>query len=98
MTLNIYQYKKDNEKALNISGNEIQSMIAYRQELDAARERELSRGTNHKKDSAPDKSRGKKHKKHKHKKKPFKHSMMKKILCYMGMQVQAKLLSCCILP
>ena len=63
------QYKKDNEKALNISGNEIQSMIAYRQELDAAREQELSRGTNHKKDSAPDKSRGKKHKKHKHKKK-----------------------------
>ena len=63
------QYKKDNEKALNISGNEIQSMIAYRQELDAARERELSRGTNHKKDSVPDKSRGKKHKKHKYKKK-----------------------------
>ena len=61
------QYKKDNEKALNISGNEIQSMIAYRQELDAARERELSRGTNHK-DSAPDKSHRKKHKKHKHKK------------------------------
>ena len=32
------QYKKDNEEALNISGTEIKNMIAYRQELDAARE------------------------------------------------------------
>ena len=44
------QYKKDNEDKLNISGLDQKKMEEYRKQLDAQREKILSRGLNHKKD------------------------------------------------
>mmetsp|Transcript_6365 Transcript_6365/g.9377 ORF Transcript_6365/g.9377 Transcript_6365/m.9377 type:complete len:188 (+) Transcript_6365:136-699(+) len=43
------QYKKDNEDKLNLSGADQKKMEEYRRELDAERERILSRGSNHNK-------------------------------------------------
>ena len=44
------QYKKDNEDKLNLSGADQKKMEEYRKELDAQRDKILSRGLNHKTD------------------------------------------------
>ena len=76
------QYKKDNEDKLNLEGVDQKKMEEYRRELDAERDKRLSRGTNHgskkkkkrKKHSSSDDDSSsseddRKHKKKKHKKK-----------------------------
>eukprot|EP00658_Telonema_sp_P-2_P061782 TRINITY_DN5044_c0_g2_i2.p3 TRINITY_DN5044_c0_g2~~TRINITY_DN5044_c0_g2_i2.p3 ORF type:complete len:164 (+),score=68.89 TRINITY_DN5044_c0_g2_i2:100-591(+) len=62
-------YKKKHKDALNdvLADGEERKMIAYRKELDAAREAQLSRGTNHKKGKKEKKEKKKDKKKEKKK-------------------------------
>lgn len=76
------QYKKDNEDKLNLEGLDQRKMEEYRRELDAQRDKILSRGINHKKkkkkkkhddrssdsSSSSDDSRRRRKKRHKKKK------------------------------
>jgi hypothetical protein len=57
------QYKKDNEEKLNLEGVDNKKMEEYRQQLDAERDKFLSRGTNHGKKKSKEKKRKKRHRK-----------------------------------